>query len=734
MVRLVGVARRSRSALMVSTALQAVVVMVLGVPADAQPALNARPTGGAVVGGAASIARTDNNTTISQSSQRAAVNWRSFDVGSQQSVTFQQPNANAIALNTVTGPNPSQIAGRIDANGQVVLVNQSGVTFYKGSQVNTAGLMVSAATTDPKAFMNGGRIALDQPGKPNAHIINNGNITISGAGLASLVAPSVANAGVIDAKLGHVVLAGAPTSTLDLYGDKLVTVNVTGAVAKAPDGGEALVTNSGVIRADGGTVRLTARAVDGVVTNLVTAGGKIQARSVAGRHGDIAIDGVGGSITITGDLDASGQTAGTSGGRIGLLASDAVIVKSAAVVNASGAAGGGTVAVGTTLQRAKGGPAVTAARVAKSVVVEHGAGIAANATTSGAGGRVVVLSSNTTTMSGLITATGGPAGGDGGFTEVSGNTLGLTGAIDVTSPGGNLGTILLDPTNLTVVGPAGNLDSKITGNGTLLAGVADNPPDTVSASALSGNILLQATKTLTVSSALNTVGSLTLEAGGTINVNANGISAAGRCDSGRRRRLGHRARPLGALTSPLISVLAGVGSSGGSVSLLAGAGGSIALGPSSVILVSTANRLATFQAELFDGGIRRSRSARSRARSKSLRPPPPSMHLGGAGGLTLSQSVLSAMTGGTLRLGGATVGGSLARTATVRFRSTVRSGLSGVTPTLDLQTSGAVTPDRGVDREGVTLTGNTGAVTLNRPGNGITAIEAFTVGSGGFLR
>ena len=72
---------------------------------------------------------------------------------------------------------------------------------------------------------------------------------VVGAGLAGLVAPAVANAGVIDAKLGHVVLAGAKTATLDLYGDKLVSLNVTGAVTKAPDGVDALVTNTGVVLA-----------------------------------------------------------------------------------------------------------------------------------------------------------------------------------------------------------------------------------------------------------------------------------------------------------------------------------------------------------------------------------------------------------------------------------------------------------------------------------------------------
>ena len=285
-VRLVGMARRSRSALLVTTALQAVAVMVLGIPAgpaNAQPAPNARPTGGVVVGGTAAITQTAGNTAIAQATQRAAINWQSFDVGSRQSVTFNQPGSNSIALNTVVSANPSQIAGRISANGQVVLVNQSGVNFYKGAQVNTAGLLVSAAGTDPKAFMAGGAILFDKPGFANARIVNQGNITIKDAGLAALVGPGVANSGTISARLGQVVLAGAKTTTLDLYGDKMVSLNVTGAVTTAPNGNVALVTNSGVIQADGGTVRLTARAVDGLVTNLVTSGGRIQANTVEKR-------------------------------------------------------------------------------------------------------------------------------------------------------------------------------------------------------------------------------------------------------------------------------------------------------------------------------------------------------------------------------------------------------------------------------------------------------------------
>ena len=320
--------------LLLGTALQTGLAFLSGVgahPAHAQPAPNARPAGGTVVAGSASISRTPANTQINQSSPRAAIDWRSFDVGAQQSVTFAQPSASAVALNRVTGPDPSQIAGRIDANGQFILVNQSGVTFYKGAQVNAAGVMVSAANITNQNFM-AGSLTFDQAGRnPNARIDNRGSITVREAGLAALVAPQVANSGVITARLGHVVLAGAKTATLDLYGDGLLSLDVSNQVTQAPVGADgkaatALVTNTGVIVADGGTVQLTARAADGLVQTLVQAGGTIQAASVGARTGVVALSGVGGSVVVEGQLSAPGSAPGTTGGAVQVVADHDVTV------------------------------------------------------------------------------------------------------------------------------------------------------------------------------------------------------------------------------------------------------------------------------------------------------------------------------------------------------------------------------------------------------------------------
>ena len=505
-----SIGHRNRSDLLISTALQTTVVVVLSLPAAAQPAPNARPTGGSVVGGAAAISQTGSNTRIDQSSQRAAIDWKSFNVGSQQSVTFSQPSANAVALNRVTGPDPSQIAGRIDANGQIILVNQSGVNFYKGAQVNAAGVMVSAAGISNQNFM-AGVMKFDQPGDPNARIDNQGSITVNQAGLAALVAPRVANSGTITARLGHVVLAGAKTATLDLYGDGLLSLDVSDQVTQAPVGKDgrtatALVTNSGLVVADGGTVQLTARAADGIVQNLVQAGGKIRVATIGDHTGTIALNGVGGSIVVDGQLSAPGKAPGTKGGAIEVVSNGNVGIASTARIAASGKTGGGVIAIGTTSDRARGGPGVTAAMTATNVTVQQGATIAANAATNGPGGHVAILSQDTTRVAGTIRAKGGKNGGDGGFAEVSGEHLSLTGDVDLSAPGGITGTLLLDPHNLTIIHSStasGSLDGTLGANAQIVYGDHHGGTDTVTDSeinSLDANILLQAVRTITLNS------------------------------------------------------------------------------------------------------------------------------------------------------------------------------------------------------------------------------------------
>src|SRR5208337_1555588 len=223
------------------------------------------------------------------------------------------------------------------------------------------------------------------------------------------------------------------------YGDGLLSLDVSNAVTQVPTGPDgkpaaALVTNTGVIRANGGTVQLTARAADGLVQDLVQAGGRIAADSVGSQTGTVVLGGLGGSIVLSGVVTADGRAPGSIGGQVQVDASQGVTLAAGSRVSASGPAGGGTVAIGTTLARAAGGPGTASALTAKTVQIAQGASIAANATAKGDGGRVTVLSSQSTNMAGNISAKGGKLGGNGGFVEVSGGLLALTGLVDASAP------------------------------------------------------------------------------------------------------------------------------------------------------------------------------------------------------------------------------------------------------------------------------------------------------------
>jgi len=65
----------------------------------------AGPAGEQVVAGTAAVSRPDSSLTlIQQTSQKAAINWRNFDVGAAESVRFDQPSASSVTLNRVVGP------------------------------------------------------------------------------------------------------------------------------------------------------------------------------------------------------------------------------------------------------------------------------------------------------------------------------------------------------------------------------------------------------------------------------------------------------------------------------------------------------------------------------------------------------------------------------------------------------------------------------------------------------
>ncbi|MDH0737390.1 filamentous hemagglutinin N-terminal domain-containing protein [Achromobacter spanius] len=502
-------ARRSRTKK--DAALPALSTLAVLIGSLASGGAHANPTGGNVVGGAATIIDRGNGTLdIKQSTGKAIINWKDFSIGANETVNFRQPGGKSVTLNRVVGNDPSAIFGRLNANGTVMLVNPNGVVFGKGARIDVGGLVATTANISDKDFLAGNYKFNQASSKANAAIVNEGTISIKDSGLAALVAPSVRNSGVIEAKLGRVALAGAKTVTVDFQGDGLLSFDATSTVGELPKDASgkpvsALVTNSGVIRADGGTVLMTARAVKGVIDNVVNTDGIISAQSVGMQNGKIVLSGGdAGTVKIAGKVDATGVGAGQQGGKV-VVTGEHVDVTRSAAIDVSGAAGGGEIALGSLGVAPDNGSAAFSDK-SSTVKVAAGATLKADALVKGNGGNVTMWSNDATAFAGSLSARGGEQGGDGGFAEVSSKkNIGLTGSVDMRASKGKTGLLLIDPTDLRIVDSgsgSGALDGSA-GDGTVNGSDANTANNTVSRGLLESlagttNIKLEATGQITI--------------------------------------------------------------------------------------------------------------------------------------------------------------------------------------------------------------------------------------------
>ncbi|MDP3077503.1 S-layer family protein [Bradyrhizobium sp.] len=445
-------------------------------------AATANPLGSQVVGGTANVQGQGTSTvTVTQSTDRAIINWNTFNIGSGETTRFVQPGSSSVTLNRVTGGlGASVLDGTLTANGRIFLVNPDGILFGAGSRVNTGSFLATTNDIRNADFM-AGRYQFNTPGRPEASIVNLGTITAQNGGFAALVAPGVRNTGTITANLGTVGLAAGNNFSLDFYGDRLITLGVNDSIAaRVIDVAtgrplNALVRNDGKLKADGGRVELTAAAARLVVDSVINNSGVIEANSIGSRNGMIVLGAATRAtkpmgapkqtVRLSGSLSAAGRSGGTQGGTIVVTGEN--IELAAATIDASGQTGGGRVLIGGDVGGGRGNAAVANASAsalesfgvptASTVGVDAATTIDVSAKATGNGGKVVVWSDQATTFYGTIRAQGGPESGNGGFVEVSGHqSLTFNGLVDTGAPRGTNGTLLLDPQDTlitTVAGP-----------------------------------------------------------------------------------------------------------------------------------------------------------------------------------------------------------------------------------------------------------------------------------------
>lgn len=263
------------------------------------------PTGGVVRAGNATIATNGSTLTVDQASNRAVIDWHSFNIGAKGTVDFVQPGAGAVTLNRVVGNEGSVIDGALNANGQVFLLNPNGVLFGRHAVVDTGGLLASTLDIANADFM-AGKSTFSTTGRRGS-IVNDGSLTATGGGYIALVGNRVSNDGVITARLGTVALAAGDAVTLNFSGTSLVDVTIDRPTY------DALVENRRIIVADGGLVKLAASTADSLVNTVVNNTGVIQSETVASQGGRIFLLGEGGKVEVGGTLDASAPNGGDGG-------------------------------------------------------------------------------------------------------------------------------------------------------------------------------------------------------------------------------------------------------------------------------------------------------------------------------------------------------------------------------------------------------------------------------------
>src|SRR5262245_56160910 len=107
----------------------------------------AGPTGGQITGGTGTISQNGTTTNINQTSNVLNINLQDFSIGANETVNFLQPGASSIAINRVIGGVPSYLAGALNANGRVFILNSAGITFTGTSQVNVGALLATPPMT-----------------------------------------------------------------------------------------------------------------------------------------------------------------------------------------------------------------------------------------------------------------------------------------------------------------------------------------------------------------------------------------------------------------------------------------------------------------------------------------------------------------------------------------------------------------------------------------------------------
>ncbi|MFN6142742.1 MAG: filamentous hemagglutinin N-terminal domain-containing protein, partial [Pseudanabaena sp.] len=477
-----------------------------------------------------------NGNTISPTGSGTVSNGNLFHSFNQFNVTqtgviFNTGNSNVNGaninniINRVTGDTPSSILGTIQSrqsfpNANVYLINPNGIVFGQNAKLDIGGSF-HANTGTGLTFSNNQTLSVDKnstvfpSGDPQkilftinqpAGIINQGNLQVDAGKSITFTGGTIVQTGSLTAPNGNVAITSvlgnrqvelrSPDAVLGLTVESSgLSPDWNGKITDLPNLAALLTSkvptaNQVVIKPDGSLVLVEAvTSPDILVSN--------------------------GTSVVSGKIDVSSPL--FQGGNVGIFGNQVSLVN--AKIDASGLTGGGTVLVGGNLQ----GKGIQPNAV--RTFVDSSSMINVSAILNGNGGKAIIWADQLSRFFGNIFSNGGSVSGDGGFVEVSGKEyLIYRGNVDTSAANGKSGTLLLDPTNITIQ-TTGSDDTELSDDQILSA---DGLPNsfTISSSVIensSNNIILQATNDISFNAPVNMINpniGLTANAGNNIDIKA----------------------------------------------------------------------------------------------------------------------------------------------------------------------------------------------------------------------
>ncbi|MBM3198360.1 MAG: filamentous hemagglutinin N-terminal domain-containing protein, partial [Chlamydiae bacterium] len=409
------------------------------------------PQGEQVVHGEAVFTPGEGGALEVSVSDKAIINYDSFNIAELERVRFVQPGSQSCVLNRVVGGDPSSILGSLESNGRVFLVNPNGIYFGPAATVNVGSLVASTLNIKDQDFLQDKfQFHMDKDAA-SSFIHNLGHIS-SPEGAVVFLAPHIKNEGVVAARAGSVFFGAAESVTLDFAGDGMVSFLLEGELEQA------VIEHLGSATAD--DIFMKMKVAKKAIQQVVNTDGVIEGNTIVQENGiikivnastlkgkNVSIEGSEGTtVTVSGTIDASDYTTGGTGGTVEVLGDHIRLL--GANIDASGDLSGGSVFVGGDYK------GLGDRKTAATNRVDVNSTIKADAINQGDGGTVIVWSDDVTYFDGTISVLGGQLSGNGGFVETSGKMgLGIRqGRVLASAPKGRSGDWLLDPTTITIDG------------------------------------------------------------------------------------------------------------------------------------------------------------------------------------------------------------------------------------------------------------------------------------------